>query len=67
MKGSSPARPFSGGWTTTRSRQLTVATGIMGEKVTEVSNPDLAEGMAIAVPLKRQDAKRKRRFGLSLF
>ncbi|MGB5214903.1 MAG: efflux RND transporter periplasmic adaptor subunit [Anderseniella sp.] len=46
---------------------LTVATGIMGEKVTEVSNPDLAEGMAIAVPLKRQDAKRKRRFGLSLF
>jgi HlyD family secretion protein len=46
---------------------LTVATGITGEKVTEVSNPDLAEGMAIAVPLKRQDAKRKRRFGLSLF
>jgi HlyD family secretion protein len=46
---------------------LTVATGITGEKVTEVSNPDLAEGMTIAVPLKRQDAKRKRRFGLKLF
>ncbi|MGB5260647.1 MAG: efflux RND transporter periplasmic adaptor subunit [Gammaproteobacteria bacterium] len=46
---------------------LTVATGITGEKVTEVSNPDLDEGMAIAVPLKRKDAKRKRRFGLSLF
>ena len=46
---------------------LTVATGIMGEKVTEVSNPDLVEDTAIAVPLKRKDAKRKRRFGLSLF
>jgi HlyD family secretion protein len=46
---------------------LTVDTGITGEKVTEVSNPDLAEGMAIAVPQKRQDAERKRRFGLSLF
>ncbi len=46
---------------------LTVTTGITGEKVTEVSNPELAEGMTIAVPLKRKDAKRKRRFGLSLF
>ena len=46
---------------------LTVTTGITGEKVTEVSNPDLAEGMVIAEPQKRGDAERKRRFGLSLF
>ncbi len=46
---------------------LTVDTGITGEQTTEVSDTLLAEGMAIAVPLKRQDAKRKRRFGLSLF
>ena len=46
---------------------LTVATGIIGEKLTEISGADLAEGMAIAVPLKREDVKRKRRFGLSLF
>jgi HlyD family secretion protein len=46
---------------------LTVTTGITGEKVTEVSNPELAEGMTIAVPQKRADAERKRRFGLSLF
>jgi HlyD family secretion protein len=46
---------------------LTVSTGIIGEKVTEVSGAELAEGMAIAVPLKREDQKRKRRFGLSLF
>lgn len=46
---------------------LTVSTGIIGEKVTEVSSADLTDGMTIAVPLKREDAKRKRRFGLSLF
>jgi len=46
---------------------LTVSTGIIGEKVTEVSSADLTDGMNIAVPLKREDAKRKRRFGLSLF
>jgi len=46
---------------------ITVATGIIGEKTTEVSGADLADGMAIAVPLKRRDAQRKRRFGLSLF
>jgi HlyD family secretion protein len=46
---------------------LSVATGIIGEKVTEVSDPGLADGMTIAVPQKRQDAERKRRFGLSLF
>ncbi len=46
---------------------LTVTTGIIGEKRTEVSGADLVEGMSIAEPLKRQDAERKRRFGLSLF
>ena len=46
---------------------LTVVTGIIGEKFTEVSAPDLADGMTIAVPQKRKDAVRKRRFGLSLF
>jgi len=46
---------------------LTVTTGITGEKVTEVSDPELAGDMTIAVPLKREDAKRKRRFGLRLF
>jgi HlyD family secretion protein len=46
---------------------LSVATGIIGEKVTEVSDPGLADGMTIAVPQKREDAERKRRFGLSLF
>jgi HlyD family secretion protein len=48
-------------------KPLTVSTGIIGEKVTEVSGPDLIDDMVIAVPLKREDAKRKRRFGLSLF
>jgi hypothetical protein len=46
---------------------LIVTTGIIGEKTTEVNGADLTDGMTIAVPLKRQDAQRKRRFGLSLF
>lgn len=46
---------------------FTVTTGITGEQVTEVSGADLVDGMTIAVPLKRKDAKRKRRFSLSLF
>ena len=46
---------------------LTVSSGIIGEKRTEVSGAGLSDGMTIAVPLKRQDAERKRRFGLSLF
>jgi HlyD family secretion protein len=46
---------------------LTVTTGIIGDKVTEVSSAEIDAGMIIAVPLKRQDAKRQRRFGLSLF
>lgn len=44
-----------------------VTTGIISEKTTEVSSTDIREGTVIAVPLKRQDAKRQRRFGLSLF
>jgi HlyD family secretion protein len=46
---------------------LIVSTGIIGEKRTEVSGAELVEGMTIAEPLKRQDAERKRRMGLSLF
>jgi HlyD family secretion protein len=46
---------------------LTVDTGIIGENATEVSGPDITDGLAIAVPLKRQDAERRRRFSLSLF
>ena len=44
-----------------------VETGIVGEKETEVSGEGLREGMAIAVPGKRQEGESKRRFGLSLF
>ncbi len=46
---------------------LTVTTGIIGESVTEVSGADLVDDMTIAVPRKREDGERKRRFGLSLF
>jgi HlyD family secretion protein len=46
---------------------LVVTTGIVSEEATEVSGPEIDEGMTIAVPLKRRDAKRQRRFGLSLF
>jgi HlyD family secretion protein len=46
---------------------LTVTSGIIGEKVTEVSGSGLSEEMTIAVPLKRKDSKQRRRFGLSLF
>ncbi len=46
---------------------LTVTSGIIGEKLTEVSGTGLTDGMPVAVPLKRQDAERKRRFSLSLF
>jgi len=46
---------------------LAVTTGIVSEKLTEVSGAGIDEGMTIAVPLKREDAKRQRRFGLSLF
>jgi HlyD family secretion protein len=46
---------------------LPVTIGIVGEKETEISGDDVEEGMAIAVPPKRGDSERKRRFGLSLF
>lgn len=46
---------------------LTVETGIIADKLTEVSGTGLDEGMTVAVPLKRHDAQRRRRFGLSLF
>jgi len=46
---------------------LRVATGIVGEKQTEVSHPDLSAGMTIAVPPRRKEETRQRRFGLSLF
>jgi len=46
---------------------LKVSIGITGEKETEISGDKLTEGMPIAMPPKRGDTKRKRRFGLSLF
>jgi len=46
---------------------LTVETGIVAEKMTEVSGLELMDGMTIAVPPRRQDTERRRRFGLSLF
>lgn len=45
---------------------VTVATGIVGERMVEVRGDGLREGMAVAVPEKRK-TERKRRFGLSLF
>jgi len=44
-----------------------VRTGIVGEKETEISGDGLQEGMAIVLPPKRAETKRRRRFGLSLF
>jgi HlyD family secretion protein len=46
---------------------LRVTTGIIGEKLTEISGPGLEPGMPIAVPAERKETKRRRRFGLSLF
>jgi HlyD family secretion protein len=46
---------------------ITVTTGIIGERQTEVSGKDLRADMEIVVPAKRTDKQRKRRFGLSLF
>ncbi|WP_455207514.1 efflux RND transporter periplasmic adaptor subunit [Kaarinaea lacus] len=46
---------------------MTVTTGIVGDKETEISGEGLQEGMQIAVPPQRGDTERKRRFGLSLF
>lgn len=46
---------------------LTVTTGILGEQTVEISGNAVDEGVAVVVPGKRQDAERRRRFGLSLF
>ena len=44
-----------------------VKTGITGEKQTEIRSDDLKEGMAVAIPAKRQEGQRQRKFGLKLF
>ncbi len=46
---------------------LTVTTGIVGEKFTEVSGPGLEADLPVAVPTDRKSAQRRRSFGLSLF
>ena len=46
---------------------ITVTLGLAGEKETEVIGGALHEGLKVAVPSKRKDNTRKRRFGLSLF
>jgi len=46
---------------------LPVTIGMVGEKETEISGEGVAEGVTIAVPPKRDNNERKRRFGLSLF
>ena len=46
---------------------LTVTTGIVSEKTTEISGSEIASGLSIAVPPKRKDKEQRRRFGLSLF
>lgn len=51
----------------TRLAPLTVTTGIVGEKLTEVSGPGLGTETQIAMPGERKDTPRRRSFGLSLF
>ncbi len=46
---------------------VTVTTGIVGEKLTEIGGPALTPDLKIAVPEARKEATRRRRFGLSLF
>lgn len=41
--------------------------GIVGERESELMDDDLQEGMSIALPAKRSESERRRRFGLSLF
>jgi len=48
-------------------KPLTVTTGIVGEKLTEISAPGLSAEMRVAVPGPRKETPRRRRFGLSLF
>jgi len=46
---------------------LAVATGIVGEKLTEISSPALAPDLQIAVPGARKERSGRRQLGLSLF
>jgi len=46
---------------------IKVATGITGERETEIISDQLKAGTTIVVPATRQQASRSRRFGLSLF
>jgi HlyD family secretion protein len=46
---------------------LTVTTGIVGEKLTEIGGPALTADLKIAVPGARKETTRRRQFGLSLF
>ena len=51
----------------TELQPVQVVVGIMGEKETEIRGENIQDGMPIALPAKRGDSQRKRRFGLSLF
>ena len=51
----------------TQLEPLTVTVGIVGEKESEISGENLQDGMPVAIPPKRGDTERRRRFGLSLF
>ncbi|WP_455365706.1 efflux RND transporter periplasmic adaptor subunit [Kaarinaea lacus] len=51
----------------TELEPMKVVIGIMGEKETEISGDTLYEEMPVAMPAKRGETQRKRRFGLSLF
>jgi len=50
-----------------RLAPLRVTTGIVGEKLTEISGPGLAADLQIALPGARKGSDPRRRFGLSLF
>jgi HlyD family secretion protein len=50
-----------------RLAPVTVTTGIVGDKLTEVNGPGLATDTQIAMPGERKDTPRRRQFGLSLF
>ena len=46
---------------------MKVVIGIMGEKETEIISDNIQDGTPVAIPPKRGETERKRRFGLSLF
>lgn len=46
---------------------IKVDLGIIGEKETEISGDHVTQDMPVAIPPKRGENERKRRFGLSLF